>query len=59
MAKRAMRKKTIRVCEWCYQAIEYHNGRQRSVHVWVDSDDKTESRCDFCKESGFDNLYII
>lgn len=54
-----MRKKTIRVCEWCYQAIEYHNGRQRSIHVWVDSDDETESRCDFCKESGFDNLYII
>ena len=56
---RERKKRTIRVCEWCYQEIEYHSGRQRSAHIWVDSDDDKESFCDFCKESGFDNLYVI
>ena len=57
--RRSYKKRTIRVCEYCLQEIEYHDGKQRYTHVWVDEDDENESRCDFCKESGFDSIYII
>ena len=57
--KRGYKKRTIRICEWCYQSIEYHNGKQLSVHIWVNPKDEKESFCQFCKQGGFDSLYVI
>ena len=47
------------VCLHCLYAIEAHEGHQRTLTLWVDEEDETESKCDWCEESGFDTLYQI
>lgn len=47
------------VCPYCIQAIEAHEGRQRAVLLWVDETDEISSKCDWCEESGYDELYQI
>ena len=47
------------VCRHCLEAIEAHEGRQRVLLIWTDEEDEKESRCDWCEESGFDELYQI
>ena len=47
------------VCDYCLQAIESHEGKQRAKAITVDEDDDEESFCDWCEESGFDTLYEI
>ena len=50
---------SLRVCEYCLQAIECHEGPQRALRLYVDEDDPIESRCDWCEEDGFDVLFDI
>ena len=47
------------VCEYCLQAIESHEGKQKHVVIWVDETDPNESRCEWCEESGNNALYDI
>lgn len=49
----------LRVCTQCLMAIESHEGPQITHHVWVDENDKEDSKCDWCEEDGFDELYEI
>ena len=49
----------LRVCEHCLMAIESHEGNQHARRIYVDEEDPTESRCDWCEEDGFDMLYEI
>ena len=51
--------KPLRVCEYCLQEIESHEGRQRYKTIYVDEEDEKESKCDWCEESGNDTLYEI
>ena len=39
-------------------AIESHEGPQITRHIWIDKDDE-DSKCDWCEEDGFDELYEI
>lgn len=56
---RQRKKDRLCVCEQCLQAIESHEGKQLSAVIWVDEDDEKGSRCDWCGESGFSELYEI
>lgn len=47
------------VCSQCLQAIESHEGNQIALAIFVDEEDEENSRCDWCGESGFDELYEI
>lgn len=47
------------VCEHCLMGIEAHEGPQHARVIWVDEEDPEESYCDWCEESGFDQLYEI
>ena len=49
----------LTVCAKCLIAIEAHEGHQRTLTLWVDSDDPEESRCDWCEDDGFDEMYEI
>lgn len=49
----------LTVCEHCLWAIESREGSQRVLRIWVDEEDPVESRCDWCEEDGFDELYEI
>lgn len=49
----------MRVCEHCLMGIESHEGTQPKMTIYVDEDDEKESRCDWCKETGFDTLYVL
>ena len=59
--KRYQKKRTDhRICEWCLQAYEYHNGKQHFlIQIMVDKNDENASRCEFCKGTGFDKLYLL
>ena len=50
---------TFFVCECCLQAIECHEGAQRSKRYYVDEEDEIQSKCDWCGETGFDVLFEI
>lgn len=52
-------RKPLRVCQYCLQEIESHEGRQRYKTTYVDEDDLEESKCDWCEETGNDVLYEI
>lgn len=56
---RKAKKKQVRLCIWCLESLEFNCGKQHSMHIWVNSKDENESRCSFCKGTGFDSLYII
>lgn len=50
----------MRVCEYCLQAIKSHGERIAILEtLYVDETDPTESRCEWCKESGNDELHDI
>jgi hypothetical protein len=50
---------TLWVCSHCLMAIESHEGNQATLTHSVDSTDSIESRCDWCKDIGFDTLYEL
>ncbi len=47
------------VCEHCLLAIWSREGNQARIERYVDEMDAIESRCDWCKECGFDTLYEL
>lgn len=49
----------LKVCEHCLMAIESREGRQPTLVHYVDEENPTESRCDWCEDNGFDTLYEI
>ena len=52
-------RKTMWVCEHCLMGIESHEGNQATLRHYVDETDAVESKCDWCKECGFDALYEL
>lgn len=50
---------TMWVCEHCLYAIEAHEGKQVTIKHEVDEENEQESKCDFCEESGFCELYEL
>lgn len=52
-------RKTLWVCERCLMAIESREGNQARLEHGVDEMDAIDSRCDWCKECGFDTLYEL
>lgn len=53
-----MAREKLWVCEHCLMAIESREGVQATLRHDVDEDD-TESKCNWCKEGGFDRLYEL
>ena len=49
----------LTVCRHCLMAIESREGQQVTRTICTDSENETESRCDWCEETGFDELYEI
>lgn len=49
----------LRVCKTCLAVIECHEGNQATLRHYVDEEDENESKCDWCKDSGFDTLYEL
>lgn len=47
------------VCDHCLMAIESREGNQARLAHSVDETDAVDSRCDWCKECGFDTLYEL
>lgn len=54
-----MERDKLWVCEHCLWAIESREGNQAIMRHYVDEGDKTESKCDWCEENGFDLLYEL
>ena len=54
-----MERDKLWVCEHCLWAIESREGNQAIMRHYVDEDDKTASKCDWCEEDGFDLLYEL
>jgi hypothetical protein len=54
-----MERETMLVCEHCLMAIESREGNQAVMRHWVDEEDETESKCDWCEDDGFDVLYEL
>ena len=52
-------RKTLWVCDHCLAAIQSREGNQATLTHSVDETDAVESRCDWCKECGFDTLYEL
>ena len=52
-------RQTLWVCEHCLMGIESREGNQARLAHSVDETDAVESRCDWCKECGFDTLYEL
>lgn len=54
-----MRNRNLFVCEHCLLAIESREGNQGTLVHYVDGENETESKCDWCEEYGFDTLYEL
>ena len=52
-------RETMWVCDHCLAAIQSREGNQATLRHSVDETDAVESRCDWCKECGFDTLYEL
>ena len=52
-------RETMWVCEHCLWAIESREGNLATLRHGVDEQDAVESKCDWCKECGFDTLYEL
>lgn len=52
-------RETLWVCEHCLMGIECHEGNQATLRHYVDETDAVESKCDWCKQVGFDTLYEL
>ena len=53
-----MAREKLWVCEHCLMAIESREGAQATLRHDIDDDD-IDSKCDWCKEDGFDRLYEL
>lgn len=59
------KRKNMFVCEHCLCAIESREGNLATLKHYVDIDDEKdiesneESKCDWCKEYGFDVLFEL
>ena len=56
--------KNLRVCHHCLMAIESREGKQATITHYIDDEEfcedyESESRCDWCEENGFSELYEI
>lgn len=54
----------MKVCRTCLMGIESHEGEQIKKHLYVDYTEEDEefeeeSRCEWCEENGFTELYEI
>lgn len=52
-------RETMWVCSHCLAAIWSREGNQATLEHGVDEHDAVESRCDWCRECGFDTLYEL
>lgn len=52
-------KKNPHICEYCLQEMESRGERKFVKKIDVDEMNEKESKCDWCKESGFDTLYEV
>ena len=52
-------RETLWVCEHCLMAIESREGNQARLAHSVDETDAVDSKCDWCKEAGFSELYEL
>ena len=52
-------RETLWVCDHCLMAIESREGNQARLAHYVDEHDAVDSKCDWCKEIGFDTLYEL
>jgi hypothetical protein len=52
-------RETLWVCDHCLAAITSREGNQATLIHGVDETDAVESRCDWCKDVGFDTLYEL
>lgn len=52
-------RQTLWVCEHCLMAIESREGNQARLAHGVDETDAVDSRCGWCHECGFDELYEL
>ena len=50
---------SMMVCEHCLYGIESHEGSMWKKVCYVDEFDEEASRCEWCEESGFTELYAI
>ena len=54
-----MEREKMWVCEHCLWAIESREGNQATLRHWADEEDAEESKCDWCEQSGFYELYEL
>lgn len=52
-------KKNPHICNYCLQEMESRGERRFVKKIDVDEMNEKESKCDWCKESGFDTLYEV
>lgn len=56
-------RKTLWVCKHCLMAIESREGTQATIKHNIDDieylEDENESKCDWCEETGFTELYEL
>ena len=56
-------RKTLWVCKHCLMAIESREGTQATIKHNIDDieylEDENESKCDWCDETGFTELYEL
>lgn len=56
-------RKTLWVCKHCLMAIESREGNQTTIKHNIDDieylEDENESKCDWCEETGFTELYEL
>lgn len=52
-------KKNPHICDYCLQEMESRGERKFVKKLDVDEMNEKESKCDWCKESGFDTLYEV
>lgn len=52
-------KKNPHICDYCLQEMESRGERKFVKRIDVDEMNEKESKCDWCKESGFDTLYEV
>ena len=51
--------KNPHICEYCLKEMESRGERRFVKRIDVDEMNDKESKCDWCKESGFDTLYEV
>ena len=54
-----MKRETMWVCEHCLAAIESREGNMARKIYRTDEEDEQDCTCDWCEESGFDELYQL